>query len=283
MSSMGMVRAYCASMPRKKGPDNRYELFTCAWLGHALVGMDVAIITPEDSALARERDGVRWSRCLRCDAWLPAAVPEQPSRDRVPSRDEIELPARGPLLRDRYVLRLIAIDRAIHVIVLSTLAVVLFTFAGHDASLHRDYLNIMNDLSGSEPGAAQLRGVLGYLQKAFAYSPRHLIHLGLAVTAYAALEATEMVGLWFAKRWAEYLTFVATTVLVPIEIYELTLGVSAFKVITFIINVAIVVYLLLAKRLFGLRGGHRVVLERRRQFSGWPVIDRTTPPQPSAP
>ena len=71
--------------------------------------------------------------------------PEQPSRDRAPSRDEIELPARGPL-RDRYVLRLIAIDPAIHVIVLSTLAVVLFTFAGHDASLHRDYLNIMNDL-----------------------------------------------------------------------------------------------------------------------------------------
>ena len=92
-----------------------------------------------------------------------------------------------------------------------------------------------------------------------------------------------MVGLWFAKRWAEHLMFVATTVLVPIEIYELTLGVSAFKVITFIINVAIVVYLLLAKRLFGLRGGHRVVLERRRQFSGWPVIDRTTRPNRQLP
>ena len=47
----------------------------------------------------------------------------------------------------------------------------------------------MNDLSG-QPGAAQLRGVLGYLRKAFQYSPRHLIHLGLIVAAYAALEAT---------------------------------------------------------------------------------------------
>ena len=91
-----------------------------------------------------------------------------------------------------------------------------------------------------------------------------------------------MVGLWFAKRWAEYLTFVAITVLVPIEIYELTLGVSVFKVITFAINLAIVVYLLLAKRLFGLRGGHRAELERRREFSGWPAIDRTTPPVPYA-
>lgn len=232
--------------------------------------------------MARERDGIRWHRCLRCDAWLAFAVPEDPTTPRVPSHDEIELPAHGPILRDRYVLRLIAVDRAIHVIVLSILAVVLFTFAGHDASLHKDYVDVMNDLSGSNPGEAQLRGVLGYLRKAFEYSPRHLIHLGLAVTAYAALEATEMVGLWWAKRWAEYLTLIAITALIPLEIYELVLGVSVFKVITFVINVAIVVYLLLAKRLFGLRGGYRAELERRREFSGWSAIDRATPTVPTA-
>ena len=277
-----MARAYCAGMPRKKRPDKRYELFTCAWAGHALVGMDAATVTPEDSAVARQADGVRWLRCLRCDAWLSFDLPLSPDMERVPPRDEIDLPARGPILRDRYVLRLIAIDRAIHVIVLSILAIDLFTFAGHDAALHRDYVNIMNDLSGSNPGEAQLRGVLGYLRKAFEYSPRHLIHLGLAVIAYAALEATEMVGLWYQKRWAEYLTLVAITALIPLEVYELVLGVSVFKVITFVINVAIVIYLLLAKRLFGLRGGHQAELERRRQFSGWPAIDRATPPMPAA-
>ena len=90
-----------------------------------------------------------------------------------------------------------------------------------------------------------------------------------------------MVGLWLAKRWAEYLTLVAITALIPLEIYELVLGVSVFKVITFVINVAIVVYLLLAKRLFGLRGGHRAELERRREFSGWAAIDRATPAVPT--
>ena len=124
-----------------------------------------------------------------------------------------------------------------------------------------------------------MRGILGYLRKAFEYSPRHLVHLGLVVTAYAALEATEMVGLWFNKRWAEYLTLVATTLLVPLEIYELVLGVSAFKVVTLVINLAIVVYLLLAKRLFGLRGGHRAEVERRRRDSadGPPSIGLTPP------
>lgn len=264
-------------MPRRKRPDNKYELLTCAWRGHELAGTDAAKVTPDDAALVREVDGLRWYRCLRCDAWLPKTIPALLTREHVPSRDEIELPARGPILRDRYVLRLIAFDRAIHVVVLTVLALVLFSVARHDTSLHRDYVNIMNDLSGGDPGASQLRGVLGYLRRAFEYSPRHLIQLGLVVTAYAALEATEMVGLWFNKRWAEYLTLVATSLLVPFEIYELTLGVSVFKVITFIINVAIVVYLLLAKRLFGLRGGRRAELAQRHEFGGWGAIDRATP------
>jgi uncharacterized membrane protein (DUF2068 family) len=139
----------------------------------------------------------------------------------------------------------------------------------------------MNDLSGGTPGESEVRGVLGYLRKAFQYSPQRLIQLGLAVTAYAALEASEMVGLWLTKRWAEYLTFVATTLLVPLEIYEISEGVSAFKVVTLVINVAIVMYLLLAKRLFGLRGGHRVVEERRQRLGGWEAIERATPEIPS--
>ncbi len=227
--------------------------------------------------LVREADGLRWYRCLRCDAWIVDTPPETPTRDRMPGRGEISVPLRGPMLRDRYVLRLIAVDRAVHVLVLTALALILYTFARHDASLHRDYVNIMSDLSGTTPGESQVRGVLGYLGRAFKYSPTRLIQLGLLVTAYAALEATEMVGLWFSKRWAEYLTLVATAALIPIEIYELSLSVSIFKVITLVINVAIAVYLLLAKRLFGLRGGHAVQQERHRQFSGWGAIERSTP------
>jgi len=267
---------------RKRRPDNFYELLTCGWKDHYLVGLDAAAVVPEDSLVVRERDGVRWFRCLRCDSWIAGAAPAEPTRDRVPLRDEIELPARGPLLRDRYVLRLIAVDRAIHVIVLSVLAIVLFTFARHDATLHRDYVNIMSDLSGTTPGEAQVKGVLGYLGKAFKYSPTRLIQLGFLVLAYAALEASEMVGLWMNKRWAEYLTLIATTALVPVEVYELYLSVSVFKVVTLIINVAIVVYLLLAKRLFGLRGGHKVQMERHHEFGGWGAIERATPPIPAS-
>ena len=87
-----------------------------------MVGTDAAQITPDDAALVIERRGVRYHRCLRCDGFQVYPPPDHPSRPGVPTRDEIELPLRGPLLRDRYVLRLIALDRGVHEIVLSALA-----------------------------------------------------------------------------------------------------------------------------------------------------------------
>jgi uncharacterized membrane protein (DUF2068 family) len=96
------------------------------------------------------------------------------------------------------------------------------------------------------------------------------------------LEGIEGVGLWFRKRWAEYLTFVATSLLLPVEVYELTVRVSPFKMFALIVNLAVVVYLLLAKRLFGLRGGGKAEAAELERDSGWKVIERFTPPSSSA-
>jgi hypothetical protein len=58
------------------------------------------------------------------------------------------------------------------------------------------------------------------------------------------------------RRWAEYLTCVATAGFLPYEIYELSKGISAFKLIALIVNLVVLVYLIWAKRLFGLRRFH---------------------------
>jgi hypothetical protein len=63
--------------------------------------------------------------------------------------------------------------------------------------------------------------------------------------------------LWLAKRWGEYLTVIATAAFLPYEVSELLKSVTVTKVGAFAINVLAVVYLLLAKRLFGLRGGRK--------------------------
>ena len=71
--------------------------------------------------------------------------------------------------------------------------------------------------------------------------------------------------------------------LLPLEIYELHDRVSVLKVIGFVINIAVVVYLLYAKRLFGLRGGGRIDEELRARDMSWETIEAATPPPPEGP
>ena len=270
-------------MPGTKRPEYRYELFTCAWHGHELIGQQAAVVTPEDAVVVRDVGPQRWCRCLRCDGWFAVPIPDDPTEERVPSRDQIDVPLRGPALRDRYVLRLIAVDRVLHVLILTALAVAFITFATHNRSLHADYENIMNALNGGGAAALKVRGVLGYLRKAFSYTPTHLFVLAAICLVYASLEAVEAVGLWLNKRWAEYLTFVATTLLIPYEIYELYLRISVLKSIAFVLNVLVAAYLLYAKRLFGVRGGHAAEEERKRELTGWTALEATMPALESVP
>jgi uncharacterized membrane protein (DUF2068 family) len=260
-----------------KRPDNRYELVTCAWRGHELVGEGAATVSPEDALVVREADGIRWCRCLRCDAWIAVPIPEHPTVEAVPSREEIVVPLRGPALRDRYILRLIALERVVHVVGLVFLAVAFITFAGHSEALHTDYEDLMNALNGGGAEATRVRGVLGYFRKAFDYSPTHLLVLAAIFVGYACLEGVEAVGLWFSRRWAEYLTFVATSILIPFEVYELVEKVSVLKVVAFAVNVVVAGYLLYAKRLFGLRGGQAAEVERRHALGGWQALEASMP------
>ncbi|HEX4146489.1 MAG TPA: DUF2127 domain-containing protein [Pirellulales bacterium] len=65
---------------------------------------------------------------------------------------------------------------------------------------------------------------------------------------YAALSLTEGLGLQFKKRWAEFVTVIATGFLIPVEIHELILHASLPKAIVFAINVAVVAYLIVRLR-----------------------------------
>jgi len=256
-----------------------YELLGCGWHGHVFVGTDAEAVRPQDCLVVREYDGLRWHRCLRCDAWQPQPVPASPSRPFPPEREQITLPLRGRPLRDRYVLRLIAVDRAIHFVVLAALAVAVFAFAANKPMLERSFMRVLTDLQSGVGGPANSAsgGIEGELTRLFAISVRNLELAGVVLIAYAVLEGTEAVGLWYGKRWAEYLTFLATALLVPLEVYEISHRPTVLKGLTLAINVAIVVYLVYAKRLFGVRGGQRAERERRRADSGWAALEHATP------
>jgi len=78
----------------------------------------------------------------------------------------------------------------------------------------------------------------------------HLTLVAVSAIAYAGLEATEGVGLAMRRRWAEYLTVIATGILIPYELYEVVLHPSLLKVGALVLNLAVVGYLAYTKRLF---------------------------------
>lgn len=163
--------------------------------------------------------------------------------------------------------------------VLSALAAAIFLFANNKAVLNSDFTRILKDLQGGVGGPVNNtnHGFLHDLQRLFALSTNNLYLIGAGVAAYAALEGVEAIGLWRGKRWAECLTFVATAVFLPYEIYELTKTISVLKIVTLVINLAIVVYLVYAKRLFGVRGGGKAVRAEQQRDTGWEAIERATP------
>jgi uncharacterized membrane protein (DUF2068 family) len=265
--------------PPRFRPRFHWELLVCGLRGHSLIGLDAARLRPEDAIVARELDGVRWYRCVRCDSWLPLPPPDDPARELPPTREEIQLPLRGKALRDLIVLRAIAIDRAIHVLAFGALSAAVVLFATHEQRWRATFYRIVNAIQGTSmrPNQQMHGSWLHRLAHVFELSTTTLYVVAAVAAGYAVLEAVEAVGLWYQKRWAEYLTFVATCLLLPYEIYELTKAVSVFKVGALIVNLAVAAYLLFAKRLFGLRGGGAVDERKREADVGWDVLERTAP------
>ena len=88
----------------------------------------------------------------------------------------------------------------------------------------------------------------------------------------------EAVGRWLTERPADYLTFIVTTLLIPLEIYEIIHRGTALKVIGLLINLIVAGYLIVAKRLVGVRDGGKFDEDLRARDTSWQAIDGGTPP-----
>ena len=61
---------------------------------------------------------------------------------------------------------------------------------------------------------------------------------------YAALFLVEGTGLLFRKRWAEWLTIVATSSLMPLEVHELIKEFTVVRLLVVLVNAAVVLFLI---------------------------------------
>src|ERR1700693_317016 len=144
-------------------------------------------------------------------------------------------------------IKVIIVERIIKAIVLIALAIGLIV-AGRTGvlPLWADYAKDQLNLEAGNSLIIQLLLKLVVYIGTFS----HTTLLAIGAVVYALLEGTEGVGLAMRRRWAEYLTVIATGILIPYEAYEVIHKVTPFKVGALLLNVAVVGYLAYRKRLF---------------------------------
>ena len=226
-----------------------WNLRGCARHGHATYAPDEPALA--DRMRTATPAGEAW-RCLRCGDFVPGEPAGTGPAEQAP------VVLRGRALRDATVLRLFAVERWLRALLLALLGVAVLRFENAQTSLQQlfaqilpaakplaDVLNI--DLARS-PTVARIQSLLGA-------SHGTLTWVAVALFAYAAVQVAEGVGLWSLQRWGEYLAVIATGAFLPLEVYELTEKITWLRVTAFVVNLGLVAYLVVSKRLFGVRGG----------------------------
>jgi len=82
----------------------------------------------------------------------------------------------------------------------------------------------------------------------FRVTPKQLRELSAGTFLYAALFATEGMGLLLRKHWAEYFVIISTGLLIPLELYEMARHFTMVKLAVTAVNAFIVLYLVVRVR-----------------------------------
>jgi uncharacterized membrane protein (DUF2068 family) len=238
-----------------------WSLLGCGASGHVTFAPDERAL--RDRLGIATREGPAW-RCLRCGTFVvgePTAGGPAASAPPVRRADQV---------RSALILRIFAAERFLRALIVGALAVAVWRFSVSRLSLEQAYdqalpplKTLLRDLGFSVAHSK----LLGLLHEAFTANSRTLGFIAIGLGAYAVIEVIEGVGLWLLKRWGEYFAMIATSLGLPYEIYELMDKVTVLRVVAFVINLGLVLYLVLTKRLFGVRGGKKAYEARLRSES----------------
>ena len=136
-----------------------------------------------------------------------------------------------------WTIHFIAIEKAIKGLILLIVAGKLLTLFNRDVhAWAEDFIDRHGiDLTN--------RYVHDTLERLVGVGNKQLIAFSVIAFIYAALLFTEGIGLWLQKRWAEYLTAIATALFIPVELYELYERFTWVRIAILVLNIFVVWYL----------------------------------------
>jgi uncharacterized membrane protein (DUF2068 family) len=249
-----------------------WDLRTCSRKGHVTYAVDEPDLRAKLEA--ETPLGEAW-RCLRCGTYVLG-----PALSSGPGPDAPVL-LRGAALRSAFILRLLAVERWVRGIIVILLGLAVLKFKSTKVSLKQLF---DKDLSALKPFFNQINfnvsdsGLIRTIERALSAKQSTLSLIAGGLIGYGLLQVVEGIGLWSLKRWGEYVAVVGTTVFVPLEVYELVDKITVLRVLAFAVNVAAVVYLVVSKRLFGVRGGGRAYEASQRAVSLLEVTESASNP-----
>jgi uncharacterized membrane protein (DUF2068 family) len=135
-------------------------------------------------------------------------------------------------------LRWIALYKIVKVVLL--LAVAYGELRLRDASLAAKLLS----WAQARPYGLEHRIVTQLLQWFSGLSVSRANGIRIVTLAYAAVFAVEGIGLWMQKRWAEWLTVIITSSLIPLEAWEMFIRPTIGKALILVGNIAVVAALI---------------------------------------
>ncbi len=238
-----------------------WSLLECGRSGHVTYSPD----EPElrEQLRAATEPGEAW-QCLRCTAFMPGQPQAAGPADQAPSV------RRGKEIRSALILRIFAVERYLRALAFGALAYVVWRFRSSRQSIEQAFDRerpVLRSLFQSVGYNIDHSKLVGLVKHALTLSSSTVTWLAAFLAAYAVIEAVEGTGLWLARRWGEYFAMVATSLGLPLEIYELVDKVTVTRLVFFAVNLALVLYLVITKRLFGVRGGKRAYQDRLRSES----------------
>jgi uncharacterized membrane protein (DUF2068 family) len=164
----------------------------------------------------------------------PRSASERPAPEQGPAPPQ----AQAPAARGDRLLPWIAAERTVRAVLLVAVGIVLLTHVHENWA--RDVSNLTHDL-GLNPKSNWVQRILHDAAK---LNANGAFLFGIVALAYGALEGTEAYGLWKRRRWAEWLTVLATSLLLIPEVWALTKSATVLKVGALVVNVAVVAYLI---------------------------------------